>query len=140
MLRLPSKPPQPSLTESPLHYIQPSLTAESTQYLNHHSQLSLHTTSAITHSYVSTLPQPSLTAKSPHYLNHHSHSPLHTTSAITHTVSLRSLTPYCLNHCSPPHFLNRHSPTHYVDHHSRPRDLNHHLRVCLHTTSTITHS
>ncbi|HJK87314.1 MAG TPA: hypothetical protein QKA14_00430 [Candidatus Megaira endosymbiont of Hartmannula sinica] len=52
-------------------------------YLNHHSQTTLHTTSTITHTYYSTLPQPSLTPTTPHYLNHHSHLLLHTTSPIT---------------------------------------------------------
>ncbi|MEF9438230.1 MAG: hypothetical protein L0922_05670, partial [Candidatus Mariimomonas ferrooxydans] len=54
-------------------------------YLNHHSRTGLHTTSTITHTVTSTLPQPSLTPQ------------LHTTSTITHprgsTLPQPSLTP-----------------------------------------------
>ena len=87
-------------------------------YANGAPYVALHTTSAITHSGPSTLPQPSRTTPPPHYLIYHSQQALHTTSTIVHgkpsTLPQPSLTSL------PPHYFNRHPQ--------------------LHTTSTITHS
>ena len=99
----------------------------------------LHTTSTITHSLPSTLPQPSPTASPPHYLNHHSQSTLPQPSLTLHTTSTIAHTPYYFNHHS-------HHTTSTITHATVPQPsltlhyLNHHsrLRSQLDTTSTIT--
>ena len=88
-------------------------------YLNHHSRL--HTTSTITHTRGSTLPQPSLTLPQPSLTAPQSTLPQPSLNSTLPQPSLNST-------------LSQPSLTSYP-----PHDLNHHSRPILHTTSTITH-
>ena len=105
--------------------------------LNHHSQLTLHTTSTIIHSSPSTihfnhllqiaskLPRPSLTSTLPQ-------------PSLTSTLPQQSFT------ATAPHCLNRHSQPHSTLHQPSltdraPQYLNLHSQPNLRTTSTITH-